>query len=74
LDVHGKPVLASKKYFFGLYSTGLPSKALRSELFSVKALSARLWKLTELTKRLIAIIIVSFTPPGFLFLTNLRKT
>ena len=35
-------------------------KALCSELFSVKALSARLGKLTELTKRLIMIIIVSF--------------
>ena len=36
------------------------SKALRYKLFSVKALSARLRKLTKLTKRLIAIIIVSF--------------
>ena len=39
---------------------GVMAKALRYELFSVKALSARLRKLTELTKRLIAIIIVSF--------------
>ena len=39
-------------------SPDLSSKALHSELFSVKALSARLRKLTELTKRLIVIIIV----------------
>ena len=36
------------------------SKALRSQLFSVKAISARLRKLMELTKQLIAIIIVNF--------------
>ena len=43
--------------FFFIYLCG---KALRYELFSIKALSARLRKLTELTKRLIAIIIESF--------------
>ena len=36
------------------------SKALHSKLFSVKALLARLRKLMELMKRLIAIIIVNF--------------
>ena len=36
------------------------TKALHSELFSVKALLARLQKLTELRKRLIVIIIVIF--------------
>ena len=36
------------------------TQALHSELFYVKALSARLRKLTEMTKQLIAIIIVSF--------------
>ncbi len=35
-------------------------RALRYKLFSVKALSKRLQKLTKLTKQLIAIIIVSF--------------
>ena len=42
--------------FYTLFGT----KALRYKLFSVKALSARLRKLTQVTKRLIAIIIVSF--------------
>ena len=41
-------------------NAAIKTKALRSELFSVKALSARLRKLTELTKQFIAIIIVSF--------------
>ena len=43
-----------------VFQEALRCKALHSELFSVKALSARLRKLTELTKRLIAIIIVNF--------------
>ena len=46
--------------FLGAPLGPLHGKALRCEVFSVKGLSARLWKLMELTKRLIAIIIVSF--------------
>jgi len=36
------------------------TKALQNWKISVKALTKRLWKLTIITKRLIAIIIVSF--------------
>ncbi len=35
-------------------------KALRYKLFFAKALSKQLWKLTKLTKQLIAIIIISY--------------
>ena len=43
-----------------LFAKRINCKALRSELFSVKALLAQLRNLTELTKQLIAIIISEF--------------